>query len=88
MNKKNILALLSGTLLLASIVWGETKKEQKNQDANLEKAEVPQEIIEKHHKNPFMEQDDTRKSLFTDDKNFFINTSDIFGASDVDPWDD
>ncbi|MGX8716668.1 MAG: hypothetical protein ACSW8C_01605 [bacterium] len=89
MNKKHILALLSGTLLLASTVFGAPEKVKKNEDANLEKAEVPQEL-QKKHGNPFLEQDDARKNLFTEDKNFFTNDPDVFGASDSDsdPWDD
>lgn len=83
MNKKHILALLSGTLLLSSTVFGEAKK-GKNEDAKLEKADVPQE---QHHKNPFLEQDEARKSLFTEDKNFFTNNPDVFSALDTDPWD-
>ena len=85
MNKKHILALLSGTLFLASTVFGASEKVKKNEDANLEKAEVPQEL-QKKHGNPYLEQDDARENLFAEDKNFFTKQPDVFGDSD--PYDD
>lgn len=85
MNKKHILALLSGTLFLASTVFGASPGKGNKDDANLEKPDVPQEVLERHHKNPFLPD----KDVFIEDK-IFNNNPDVFGASDADPdpWDD
>ena len=90
MNKKHILALLSGTLLLASTVFGASPGKGNKDDANLEKPDVPQEVLERHHKNPFLQQDEDGRRSFAEDKNFFTKQPDVFGVSDADPdpWDD
>ena len=87
MNKK--LALLSGSLLLANLVFGETK----NKDTiDLDDMAMPEEVsadTPKKSPNPFLKQEKKLVKHFSPKKSndiFDLHKEDPF--MDTDPWDD
>ena len=90
MNKKYMLALLSGTLLLANSTFGKNKEKK---EANLEAMQTPNEVSansSRKGENPFPKQDKDFVKVFNSEnveKVFFANTEkDPF--MEIDPWDD
>ena len=89
MNKKYILALLSGTLLFANLIFGKAKDKE---DVNLEDMKTPTEASvdsSKKSTNPFPEQDKDLVNLFNSENSegvFSLDTEDPFMG--IDPWDD
>lgn len=82
MNKKHILALLSGTLLLASTVFGDGKK---NENVKLEETHHKNENLEK---NRFKNQDKSLRETFGSSNDVFDQPDIFYSNLDPDPWDD
>ena len=86
MNKKYILTILSGSLLLANVVLGETKDKK---EVDLDDMETPKEVdVPKKSKSPFLKQEKKLVKHFDTAK-----TNDVFALDkedpfmDTDPWD-
>ena len=89
MDKKYILALLSGVLLLSNFVFGDAKenilgKVKEKKEAKIETMKAP-EAPKNKGSNPFPKQDEDFVNTFKDE-DIFKKIEDPF--SDIDPWDD
>ena len=89
MNKKHILALLSGSLLLAVSVFGGTKDKKV---VDLDDMETPkEETVDSSKKmpNPFLKQEKKLVNHFDTKKADDVFALDKEGPfMDTDPWDD
>ena len=89
MDKKHILALLSGALLLSNFGFGDAKenilgKIKGKKEAKMETMKAPEETKNKNL-NPFPKQDEDFVNTFKNE-DIFKKIEDPF--SDIDPWDD